>query len=181
MNNLNLSDFKLVSIDSIDVIEAEDEIDMYDITVEDNNTFFIKDPTTNVLILSHNCDGFHISGLLFNLFYSFWPELFEMGVIHRFITPLLKATIGKEVKDFYTMKEFKAWAEENKDKKYSVKYYKGLGTSETKDFREYFSKLDKHLIPISVKDEDDKKVFKLIFSKEIGMTDERKKWLAIEE
>ena len=35
-------------------------------------------------------DGAHICGLLLNLFDYFWPELFDLGVICMFRTPILK-------------------------------------------------------------------------------------------
>lgn len=123
-------------------------------------------------------DGSHISGLLINLFNYFWPELFEYGVINIFRTPLVKVTLkNKKVLDFNTMREFEHWAEtEGKNLTgWSQKFYKGLGTSSTKDFTEYLSNLDNHMFRIDINDEADKDAINLAFNGD--RADDRKVWL----
>jgi DNA topoisomerase-2 len=86
-------------------------------------------------------------GLIINLFRHFWPKLLKPPMdkpmeeaikdppfLSSFITPLLKATKKgkKKTLSFYSMAEYQAWRAgmDNDDiKKWSVKYYKGLGTS----------------------------------------------------
>jgi DNA topoisomerase II len=53
---------------------------------------------------------------------------------------------GKQVKVFYTMPEYEAWKEEtgNNAQGWVIKYYKGLGTSNSKEAKEYFAALDDH-------------------------------------
>lgn len=122
-------------------------------------------------------DGSHISGLLINLFDHFWPELFDLGVIHLFRTPLLKVTLkNKEVLQFFTEREFKAWEAETVEKGYSFKYYKGLGTSTAKEFADYFSEMDRYLFKVYMNSKTDKDSIDLAFNG--ARADDRKKWLA---
>jgi DNA topoisomerase II len=97
------------------------------------------------------------------------------GFLKEFVTPLLKATKGNEVKSFFTMNEFEQWAEGRNLKQWKIKYYKGLGTSTTKEAKEYFSQIDKHLIEFDYVDQDDDDVIELAFNKK--MADRRKDWL----
>lgn len=40
------------------------------------------------------------------------------------------------------MPEYETWKEETNTKGWSIKYYKGLGTSTSKEAKEYFAELD---------------------------------------
>ena len=63
----------------------------------------------------------------------------------EFITPILKATKGTQVMSFFTIHEFKEWANTRSDMHlWRVKYYKGLGTSSNEEALEYFGNLRKH-------------------------------------
>ena len=128
-----------------------------------------------------DADGQHIFGLLSALIKKFWPELLEMGVFHKFITPIMKAQIGKTEKLFYSLPEFQKWADENKDKRYNVRYLKGLGSSTSKDFENYFNNMDRHLVKIVVDDASDLDIIDLVFGKESGAADKRKEWLQLED
>jgi DNA topoisomerase-2 len=123
-------------------------------------------------------DGAHISGLLMNVFDTFWPELFQLGVIHVFRTPLVKITAkGKDPIEFFTEREFHAWEKKDgaKLRGWSHKYYKGLGTSSAAEFRGYFERMDNYLFRIDVADKDDKDSIDLAFNGQ--RADDRKKWL----
>lgn len=123
-------------------------------------------------------DGAHISGLLMNLFDHFWPELFELGFIHILRTPVVKVQLkNKEVLEFFTEREFKDWAksEGSKLKGWSHRYYKGLGTTKTDDFKPYMRDLDKYLFKIEVEGDEDKAAIDLAFNGE--RADDRKAWL----
>jgi DNA topoisomerase-2 len=113
-----------------------------------------------------------------NLFYRFWPELFELGVIHIFRTPLIKV-FQKNKKDlwFYTEREFKDWeaTEGQKIRSWTFKYFKGLGTSTSKEFAEYLSDLDTHLVRISIETNEDRDMLDLAFNGQ--RADDRKAWL----
>ena len=128
-----------------------------------------------------DADGQHIFGLLSALIKKFWPELLEMGVFHKFVTPIMKVQIGKTEKLFYSLNEFSKWAEENKDKRYNVRYLKGLGSSTAKDFEGYFNNMDRHLVQIQVQDSSDLDIIDLVFGKENGAADRRKEWLQLED
>ncbi len=56
---------------------------------------------------------------------------------------LLQATKGKQKLAFFTMPEYEAW-KETAAPGWTVKYYKGLGTSDKKEAQEYFADIDLH-------------------------------------
>lgn len=128
-------------------------------------------------------DGGHIAGLLVSNIYKFWPELFELGVVHRFFTPVIKVWLKGSKKDplsFETEQDYRAWLAkpENAASVKNFKYYKGLGTSTAEDFKGYLSKIDDHLVRLDLQAEDGK-LINLVFGKEDGSTDRRKVWLDI--
>ncbi len=99
-----------------------------------------------MIFADQDLDGFHIKGLLINLFDVFWPELLDIpDFITVLSTPIVKAFKGSmnkpsEVIDFYTLPEYEEWLKENQNGKgYIPKYYKGLGTSTAKDAKDYFA------------------------------------------
>ena len=121
-------------------------------------------------------DGSHIKGLLMNLFHTEWQELMKLGFICSLATPLLKASKRTEVRSFYNQTEFDAWKETLGDaglKSWTLKYYKGLGTSTPTEAREWFEKL--HEIKY-IWDLESNDSFSLAFSKK--RADDRKRWLA---
>lgn len=94
-----------------------------------------------IMIMSdQDTDGSHIKGLVINFIHHLWPTLFEItGFIKQFITPLLKVSRGSQKISFYTMNDFDTWRQAIPDiNKWTIKYYKGLGTSDDKEAREYF-------------------------------------------
>ncbi|THU96457.1 type II DNA topoisomerase [Dendrothele bispora CBS 962.96] len=89
---------------------------------------------------------------------------------------MLNVTKGKQKKDFFTIPEYEQWAEETPDSaRWDAKYFKGLGTSNDADARQYFSNMAKHLIPFAPTQEGDKELIDLAFSKK--KADDRKEWL----
>jgi DNA topoisomerase-2 len=123
-------------------------------------------------------DGAHISGLLMNIFDHFWPELFTLGVVSVFRTPLLKVTLkDKSVLEFFTEREFKLWEKKDghKLKGWSLKYYKGLGTSTAVEFKKYFENMESYLFSIEMVDREDKDAIDLAFNGQ--RADDRKAWL----
>lgn len=108
---------------------------------------------------------------------------------------------GKRVKSFFTMPEYEAWKEETDGGRgWTIKYYKGawparpsslrllvptltctahvtpgLGTSTSKEAKEYFGALAEHQIPFEYTDEADDRI-ELAFAKK-RVTD-RKDWLS---
>ena len=46
-------------------------------------------------------DGFHIKGLLINMFHYLWPELLNFDFISYMITPIVKVSLKKDIIPFY--------------------------------------------------------------------------------
>lgn len=118
-------------------------------------------------------DGHHISALLINLFYNFWPELFDLGVVYRLNTPLYIATAGKKEYEFFTEEEYQEWVKQGI--KHKAEYYKGLGTFETPQFKKILENREKYLVKIEPVNKEDKARLVLAFSK--SEADNRKVWL----
>ena len=123
-------------------------------------------------------DGAHIQGLLCNLMYQYWPELFDYGVVNIFRTPLIKVKLRKgDVLSFFSERDFKEWeqADGQRQKGWTYKYIKGLGTSMTAEFTEYLNNIERHLYQIRFDDEDDSDALDLAFNS--ARADDRKDWL----
>lgn len=125
----------------------------------------------------------HITGLLISNLHRFWPELFTLGVIHRFVTPAVKVWVPGQKKptSFYEEIDFKNWVAQNPTVKYKFKYYKGLATSQSDEFKEYLDHIDDHLIKILIEEEEDSTVIDLVFGKGGDHADRRKEWLQLTE
>ncbi len=94
-----------------------------------------------MFMTDQDLDGSHIKGLGINMIDSEWKSLIEIPEFIGYMnTPILKATKGKQVIEFYNNGEFEEWKKTNVIGKYTIKYYKGLGTSTSKEFKEYFQK-----------------------------------------
>ncbi|XP_062115411.1 DNA topoisomerase 2 [Humulus lupulus] len=132
-----------------------------------------------MIMTDQDHDGSHIKGLLINFIHSFWPSLLKIpSFLVEFITPIVKATnkSGNELA-FYTMPEYEAWKESLRGNAsgWTIKYYKGLGTSTSKEGRDYFQNLDMHKKDFMWVDEKDGEAIELAFSKK--KIEERKCWL----
>lgn len=132
-----------------------------------------------MIMTDQDTDGSHIKGLIINFIHHFWPSLVKLnGFLKEFITPIIKATKGTNIKSFYTIPEYKAWVDQlgESSKSWKIKYYKGLGTSTTKEAKEYFKSLDSSRIEFDYFDNKDDESIDLVFNKK--RAEDRKKWLA---
>jgi DNA topoisomerase-2 len=123
-------------------------------------------------------DGFHICGLLMNMFDRFWPELFDLGFVHILRTPVIMVTLkDKSTLEFFTERDYKAWEAKDgqKVKGWSMKYYKGLSTWSTKQFSLFLGNLEKYLFRIDMVNNEDKEAIDLAFNSQ--RADDRKVWL----
>ena len=123
-------------------------------------------------------DGTHIKGLVFNLFHSLWPSLYNMdGFLNSMLTPVIKAKKGKKIQQFYSVKDYEKWKEDTPDSStYHIKYYKGLGTSTPEEARTYFKEFKN--VKYLTNGEDNEKSLNLAFSKKDDSANERKTWLS---
>ena len=94
-----------------------------------------------MLMTDQDHDGSHIKGLMMNIFDSMWPSLLDLGFITTMVTPIVKAFKGKEEVAFYSLQDYDKWKETVNIKQWTIKYYKGLGTSTAKEGKEYFRAL----------------------------------------
>ena len=93
-----------------------------------------------LFMTDQDLDGSHIKGLGINLFQSQWGSLAKIeGFLGFMNTPILKVKLrnGSHLA-FYSEGEFEEWRQTTDSTGWTMKYYKGLGTSTGKEFREYF-------------------------------------------
>tara|TARA_A100001011_G_scaffold141986_1_gene149991 strand:+ start:7038 stop:10406 length:3369 start_codon:yes stop_codon:yes gene_type:complete len=127
-----------------------------------------------LFMTDQDLDGSHIKGLGLNLFDSHWNSLVKIpNFIGYMNTPILKATKGNKVCQFYNDGEFNEWKKTNDIKGWKIKYYKGLGTSTSKEFKEYFK--DKKTVTFESTGDGSSSRIDMIFNKK--RSDDRKKWL----
>ena len=129
-----------------------------------------------IFMTDQDLDGHHIKGLGINLFQSEWSSLTEIpGFIGFMNTPILKARKGGKELVFYNEGEYESWKELNEStvSSWNIKYYKGLGTSTGKEFREYFEK--KKIVGFEHTGKSSDDTIDMVFNKKLA--DERKDWL----
>jgi len=133
-----------------------------------------------LFMTDQDLDGSHIKGLGINLFQSEWPSLTRIqGFIGFMNTPILKARKGAQERIFYNEGEFESWKSASAGdgidiSSWNVKYYKGLGTSTAREFREYFE--HKKVVDFEYTGEPSDNSIDLVFNKK--RADDRKEWLS---
>ena len=130
-----------------------------------------------LFMTDQDLDGSHIKGLCINLFDSEWASLLEIpGFIGFMNTPIIKAKKGTQEKLFYNDGEYEQWKQAQTAamlKGWTFKYYKGLGTSTGKEFKEYFA--NKKIVNfVSTGDQSRDAIDKVFNKKRAG---DRKEWL----
>jgi DNA gyrase/topoisomerase IV subunit B len=122
-----------------------------------------------VIATDQDPDGAHITSLLINLFYLWFPWMIKQGRIQFLETPLV-TTGDKAKKYFYSLEEFKKGT--GRSDKGNVRYLKGLGSLSLEDW-DYVMKNKR--ITILVEDKKTKYHLDMAFGKSAM---ERKKWLS---
>jgi DNA topoisomerase-2 len=127
-----------------------------------------------VFMTDQDLDGSHIKGLGINLFQSEWPSLTHIpGFIGFMNTPILKAKKGSQELKFYNDGEYEEWKQTNDIRGWNIKYYKGLGTSNKIEWKEYFQ--EKKFIGFEHNGEQSDDAIDMVFNKK--RADDRKHWL----
>lgn len=123
-------------------------------------------------------DGSHIKGLCINLMHSEWASLIRIpGFLSFMNTPILRATKGANQKRvFYNEGEYETWKSaltQEEANGWKIKYFKGLGTSTSAEFKEYFA--HKKIVDFVYSDNSTDDMIDKIFNKK--RADDRKTWL----
>lgn len=130
-----------------------------------------------LFMTDQDLDGVHIKGLCINLFQTQWSELIKIPHFIGFMnTPIIKAKKGTQEQVFYNQNEYEEWKESltsAQESRWKIKYYKGLGTSTGKEFKEYFE--HKRIVYFKYEDKTTEQSLDLVFDK--SKADERKEWL----
>jgi DNA gyrase/topoisomerase IV subunit B len=163
---IDLSQYNFVKPTSIKTIKKPKI--MYDITVDGDNTFFVK--INNNIMLMHNCDGHHISSLLINFFYKWFPNVVEEGRLLKLITPLVSCDYKNKRKYFYSIEEYNKFAKDNK--LLNVNYLKGLGSLSMQDWEHVMT--NKNMFQILI-DKSSEKFLDIAFG---ASSEKRKDWLS---
>ncbi len=135
-----------------------------------------------MIMTDQDVDGSHIKGLLMNVFNVMWPELLQQQFIVSLVTPIVKVTKKSKSKSksnaisFYNLSDYDAWKTDNNGGKgWKIKYYKGLGTSTSKEAKEYFKNMNITTYQWEDEEEQSFKSIELAFNKDNA--DARKQWL----
>ena len=127
-----------------------------------------------LFMTDQDLDGVHIKGLGINLFDSEWSSLLDIPEFIGFMnTPILKARKGQKELAFYNDGEWESWRNNNDIKGWKVKYYKGLGTSTSKEFKEYFA--NKKIVSFASTGDESRNAIDKVFNKK--RSNDRKTWL----
>lgn len=131
-----------------------------------------------MVMTDQDLDGSHIKGLCINLFHSEWASLTEIpGFISFMNTPILRATKGQQKLLFYHQGEYESWksglSATGGDKGWTIKYFKGLGTSTSAEFKEYFA--NKKIVDFTHDSAKSNDAIDMVFNKK--RPDDRKTWL----
>lgn len=123
-------------------------------------------------------DGFHICGLLMNIFDHFWPELFDLGFVNILRTPVIVVQLKDKTQiEFFTERDFAEWeaGDGSSVKGWNKNYYKGLSKWKTPQFANFLNNLDRYMFRINVNGPEDKDAIDLAFNGQ--RADDRKVWL----
>ena len=127
-----------------------------------------------LFLTDQDLDGTHIKALCVNLLNAEWNSLSRVPQFVGFMsTPIIRVTKGIAEHTFYTNQEYARWKANQAMKGWKTKYYKGLGTSTAKEFKEYFH--DQRVIMFEHSGESCEGALDMVFNKNASRA--RKDWL----
>jgi DNA topoisomerase-2 len=127
-----------------------------------------------MFMTDQDLDGSHIKGLCINLFHSEWASLVKIpGFLSFMNTPILRAKKGQQTLLFYNDGEYLTWKNTNNVAGWTIKYFKGLGTSTAAEFKEYFA--NKKIVDFVYAGQMSDDTIDKVFNKK--RPDDRKTWL----
>lgn len=134
-----------------------------------------------VILTDADVDGSHIKSLIMSFIHAFWPSLVRLNpsFIQTIKTPIVKATKGKETIEFFTEGDYRKWQQDTSGKGFSIKYFKGLGTSTKNDAKDIFKRIEELRVDYTYKGKECDKSILLAFDKDTKSvcSDARKEWL----
>ena len=161
IKDINLDEYDFIAPTSIEEICSSNE-KFIDITVKDDNSFYVYMENNDCCILSKNCDGAHIRSLYIAFFSKYAPSIIKEKRLCALRLPLIcmKDSKGKIIEMFGDFNEYNNWLKKNPNSKLECKYYKGLGSWKDKEIKELVSKygIEKFIEPMEM----DKDSLKLI-------------------
>lgn len=156
-------------VDMIQILNLKFNVDY-----SDDKEFQTLNYGSVLIMTDQDTDGFHISGLVMNFFHSMFPSLFyRPGFLSSMFTPIMNVYTekNKNVLRFYNLDEAMSYLKTAKN--VTIKYLKGLGSSNDHDIKETFGKVMVQYI-LSSKEHVTKEMDKVFHSKQ---TEHRKIWL----
>lgn len=121
--------------------------------------------TKIVFLADSDVDGGHINTLLTNFFFTFWPEMFEMGMIQIAKAPLFEVITDKGTMYCESNDELESLKKRSDIKIKEIMRNKGLGEMSQEAFKHVLSR--KEFTKISVKDmKASKSMLETCFGKE---------------
>jgi len=129
-----------------------------------------------MILCDQDTDGSHIKGLCINLFHSEWTSLIQIpGFLSFMNTPILRAKKGQQTLLFYNDGEYETWKNRvgQSSSTWTIKYFKGLGTSTSAEFKEYFA--NKKIVDFVYTGPESDNIIDKIFNDK--RANDRKEWL----
>ena len=124
-----------------------------------------------VFLADSDVDGGHINTLLTNFFYSFWPEMFELGMIYLAKAPLFEVVTNKDVLYFESEKELELFKSKNLKSIKQVHRNKGLGEMSPQAWK-YIMNRDSYTKIEAPDSNDAKEMLNICFGKDSSLRKE---------
>lgn len=129
-----------------------------------------------IFMTDQDVDGYHIRGLLINLFQVLVPRFLQSpqgkDYLNIFSTPIVrikdKGGTGDLIKEFYTVQAYEAYMTKLSNqlpRGQKAIYYKGLGSATKRDNKELFMDIDTYVRPIAF-DKDSERLISMMFGKD---------------